>query len=56
MSIIVKILWNLLCQNNNIYASLYKYLKEKKKKHKPITGKKKKTLGTVEINVKMLWT
>ena len=31
--------------------------KKKKKKHKPITGKKKKkTLGTVEINVKMLWT
>ena len=29
-SIIVKILWNLLCQYNNIYASLYKYLKEKK--------------------------
>ena len=31
MSIIVKILWNLLCQYNNIYTSLYKYLKEKKK-------------------------
>ena len=28
---------------------------KKKKKHKPITGKKK-TLGTVEIKVKMLWT
>ena len=40
-SIIVKILWNLLCQYNNIYASLYKYLKEKKK-HKPITREKKK--------------
>ena len=37
--------------------NLHKFLKEKKKKHKPITGKKKKkTLGTVEINVKMLWT
>ena len=29
-SIIVKILWNLLCQYNNIYAGSYKYLKEKK--------------------------
>ena len=37
----MKILWNLLCQYNNIYANLYKYLK-----HKPIIGKKK-TLGTV---------
>ena len=26
----VKILWNLLCQYNNIYTSLYKYLKGKK--------------------------
>ena len=42
----------------NRYANLHKYLKEKKKKtNKPITEKKKKkTLGTVEINVKMLWT
>ena len=31
----------------NRYASLQKYLKGKKKK---------KTLGTVEISVKMLWT
>ena len=39
----------------------YINIKKKKKKHthththKPITGKKK-NLGTVEINVKMLWT
>ena len=32
MSIIVKILWNLLCQYNNINVSLHQYLKEKKKK------------------------
>ena len=38
-SIIVKILWNLLCQYNNIYAGFYKYLKEKKYKQK--TKKKK---------------
>ena len=31
-SIIVKILWNLLCQYKNIYTSLHKYLKGKKKK------------------------
>ena len=47
-------MWNLLCRYNNIYVSLHKYLKEKKK-HKLITGKKK-NLGTVEINVKILWT
>ena len=44
MSIIVKILWNLLCQYNNINISLHQYLKEKKK-HKPITLKKKKEEG-----------
>ena len=34
----------------NRYVSLHKYLKEKEKKHKSITGtKKKKTLGAVEI-------
>ena len=40
----MKILWNFLCQYNNIYVSSYKYLKEKKvqtedpkKKKKPIT-------------------
>ena len=27
----MKILWNLLCQYNNIYAGSYKYLKGKKK-------------------------
>ena len=53
-SIIVKILWNLLCQYNNIYTSLHKYLKGKKK-HKPITKKKNvatvatTSLGTVVI-------
>ena len=37
-----------MCQYNNIYTSLHKYLKEKKK-HKPITIKikNKKTLGIV---------
>ena len=44
-----------MCWSNNIYASLHKYLKEKKN-HKPIIGGEKKTLGTVGINVKMLWT
>ena len=34
-------MWNLLCQYNNIYTSLHKYLKGKKKK--------KKTLGTIAI-------
>ena len=34
-------MWNLLCQYNNIYTGLHKYLKEKKK-HKLIIGKKKK--------------
>ena len=53
-SIIVKILWNLLCQYNNIYTSLHKYLKEKKNTNQLLV--KKKTLGTVDINVKMLWT
>ena len=49
-----------MCQYNNIYIILHKYLKEKKntnrllkkkkKKHKPIIEKKKKkTLGTVAI-------
>ena len=34
----------------NRYARLHKYLKEKKKKkHKSITGTKKKILGAVEI-------
>ena len=27
-------MWNLLCQYNNIYTSLHKYLKEKKRKKK----------------------
>ena len=33
-------MWNLLYQYNNIYTSLHKYIKGKKK-HTPITGKKK---------------
>ena len=38
----------MLFQYKNIYASSYKYLKEKEKeKHKPITWKKKKTVGIV---------
>ena len=48
MSIIVKILWNLLCQYNNIYTSLHKYFKEKKntnwlQNEKKIQKKKQKT-------------
>ena len=43
-------------QYNNIYASLHKYLKEKKKKTQTDYWGKKKALDTVEINVKMLWT
>ena len=35
-----KILWNLLCQYNNIYAGSYKYLKGKKK-YKRKTEEKK---------------
>ena len=38
--IIVKILWNLLCQYNNIYANLYKYFF--KKRHKLMTEKTNK--------------
>ena len=41
-SIIVKILWNLLCQYNNIYTGLHKYLKEKKKAQTDYRKKKKK--------------
>ena len=38
----------LLCQYNNIYTSLHKYLKEKQKKNRLLEEeKKKKTLGTV---------
>ena len=40
-SIIVKILWNLLCQYNNIYTSLHKYLKGKKKNTNRLQEKKK---------------
>ena len=36
----------MFCQYNNIYTSLYKYLKEKKKTQTDYWGKKK-TLGTV---------
>ena len=46
MSIIVKILWSLLCQYNNIYTSLHKYLKGKKKKKKQTN---KQTVATVAI-------
>ena len=42
ISIIVKILWNLLCQYNNIYAGSYKYLKEKKSTNEKRKKKKKK--------------
>ena len=41
-------LWNLLCQYNNIYAGSYKYLKEKKiqtKKEK----RKKNVVATVPL-------
>ena len=36
--------------------NLHKFLKEKKKNTNQLLGEKKKNLGTVEINVKMLWT
>ena len=36
-------LWNLLCQYNNINVSLHQYLKEKK----ILLKEKKKTLGTI---------
>ena len=36
-------LWNLLCQYNNIYASSYKYLKEKKSTNGRLKKKKKKS-------------
>ena len=41
-------MWNLLGQYNNIYASSYKYLKEKIK-HKPMTKKKKNKTKTIAI-------
>ena len=31
-------MWNLLCQYNNIYTSLHKYLKGKKKTNKQIVA------------------
>ena len=37
------------------YINIYK-IKKKKKTQTDYWGKKKKTLGTVGINVKMLWT
>ena len=37
----------MLCQYNNIYASLHKYLKEKKNTNWLLKKKKKETLGTV---------
>ena len=46
MSIIVKILWNLLCQYNNIYTSLHKYFKEKKTQTDYRIKKKKKKQKT----------
>ena len=43
-------LWNLLCQYNNIYAGYYKYLKEKKKyKRKKKKEKKKNVVATVPL-------
>ena len=36
----MKILWNLLCRYNNIYASSYKYLKEKKSTNQWLEKKK----------------
>ena len=40
-------MWNLLCQYNNIYASSYKYLKEKKKFKRKT--EKKKNVATVPL-------
>ena len=51
----MKILWNLLCQYNNIYAGSYKYLKEKKNTNGRLKKKKKKkkrvvaTIATVAL-------
>ena len=44
----MKILWNLLCQYNNIYAGSYKYLKEKKSTNERLK-KKKRVVATVAI-------
>ena len=43
MSIIIRILWNLLCKYNNINISLHQYLKRNKKKKKTQTDTEKKT-------------
>ena len=47
----MKILWNLLCQYNNIYAGSYKYLKGKKKVQtkdwKKEKKKKKRSVATI---------
>ena len=45
----MKILWNLLCQYNNIYTGFYKYLKEKKVQTEDWRKKKKNVLATVVI-------
>ena len=41
----MKILWNLLCQYNNIYVGSYKYLKQKKVQKED--SKKKNVVATV---------
>ena len=48
-----KILWNLLCQYNNIYAGSYKYLKEKKVQIEDWRKKKMaQQNGTVDVQRK----
>ena len=42
-------MWNLLCQYNNIYTGLHKYLKEKKKAQTDYRKTKKKTIAIVAV-------
>ena len=42
-------MWNLLCEYNNIYTSLHKYLNEKKKKQHTNRLLKKKNVATVSL-------
>ena len=46
----MKILWNLLCQYNNIYAGSYKYLKGKKKVQTEDWREKKKKRQSGSLN------
>ena len=46
----MKILWNLLCQYNNIYAGSYKYLKEKKSTKGKLKKQKKERKVYIELS------